>query len=154
MKNQELAKIFFEIADYLDIDGVSFKPYAYRRVALFLDTSKDDVGEIYRNGGIKALREIPGVGEGIAMAIEEYLKKGKIKHFEELKKKLPLKVDELLKVDGLGPKKIKVLYQKLGVKNLKDLEKAVKSSQNSSVVWVWRKNRKEYFTRIRVCKTK
>jgi len=127
MKNQELAKIFFEMADYLEIEGVSFKPYAYRRVALFLDSSKEDVGEIYRNGGINALKEIPGVGEGIAKAIEEYLKNGKIKHFEELKKKLPLKVDELLKVESLGPKKIKILYQKLGIKNLKDLEKAAKA---------------------------
>ena len=71
MKNQELAKIFFEIADYLDIEGVSFKPYAYRKVALFLESFKDDVGEMYRNGGIDALKKIPGVGEGIAKGIEE-----------------------------------------------------------------------------------
>ena len=129
MKNQELSKIFFQIADYLDIDGVSFKPYAYRRVALSLDSLKEDAGEIYRNGGLKALQEIPGVGEGIAKGIEEYLKTGKIKHFEELKKKLPLKVDELLRVEGLGPKKIKALYQKLGIKNLKDLERAVKANK-------------------------
>src|ERR1035437_3721538 len=126
MKNQELSKIFFEIADYLEIDGVSFKPYAYRKVAMVLDNFKEDVGEMYRNRGLKALYEIPGVGEGIAKAIEEYLKNGKIKHFEEIKKKLPLKVDELLRVEGLGPKKIKILYQKLGIKNLKDLEKEVK----------------------------
>ena len=124
MKNQELSKIFFEMADYLEIEGVAFKPYAFRRVALFLDNSKEDIGEIYRNGGIKALKEISGVGEGIASAIEEYLKTGKIKQFEKLKKKLPLKIDELLRVESLGPKKIKTLYQKLGVKNLKDLEKA------------------------------
>ena len=127
MKNQELSKIFFEFANYLEIEGVSFKPYAYRKVALSLDSLKEDVGEIYRNGGIKALKKISGVGEGIAKAIEEYLKNGKIKHFQELKKKLPLKVEELLKVESLGPKKIKVLYQKLGVKNLKDLEKSAKA---------------------------
>ena len=127
MKNQELSKIFFEIANYLDIEGVTFKPYAYRKVALALDSMKEDVEEIYRAGGFKALKEIPGVGEGIATAIEEYLKTGKIKHFDQLKKKLPLKVDELMRVESLGPKKIKVLYQKLGVKNLKDLGKAAKS---------------------------
>jgi len=127
MKNQELSKLFFEFADYLEIDGVSFKPYAYRRVALSLDGLKDDVGEIYRSGGLEALKKIPGVGEGIAKGIEEYLKTGKIKSLEELKKKLPLKVDELLRVEGLGPKKVKSLYQKLGVKNLKDLEMATKA---------------------------
>lgn len=127
MKNQELSKIFFEIANYLDIEGVSFKPYAYRKVALSLDVLKVDVGEIYRNGGIKALKQISGVGNGIAKAIEEYLKNGRIKHFEELKKKLPLKIDELLRVESLGPKKIKVLYQELGVKNLKDLGRAART---------------------------
>ncbi|MFA6190507.1 MAG: DNA polymerase/3'-5' exonuclease PolX [Candidatus Staskawiczbacteria bacterium] len=126
MRNQELSKIFFTIADYLEIDGVSFKPYAYRKVAVVLETLEKDVSEIYRNGGIKALCEIAGVGQGIAMAIEEYLKTGKIKHFEDIKKKLPLKVDELLRVESLGPKKIKILYQKLGIKNLKDLEKLAK----------------------------
>ena len=127
MKNQELSKIFFEMADYLEIDGVSFKPFAYRKVALALDNLKEDIGDIYRSGGVKALKGIPGVGEGIAAAIEEYLKNGKIKHFEELKKKLPLKVDELMKVEGLGPKKIKTLYRELGVKNLKELGKAAKA---------------------------
>ena len=127
MKNQELAKIFFEMADYLEIDGVSFKPFAYRKVAIFLDNFKKDIGEIYKNGGVKALQEIPGIGEGIAKGIEEYLKKGKIKQLEELRKKLPLKVDELLTVEGLGPRKIKTLYKELGIKNLKDLEKEAKA---------------------------
>ena len=77
MKNQELAKIFIEIARFLEDDGVAFKPYAYQRAALSLETLKEDVGEIYRNGGIKALQEIPGVGKAIAEHIEEYLKTGK-----------------------------------------------------------------------------
>jgi DNA polymerase (family X) len=127
MKNQELSKIFFDMADYLEIDGVSFKPYAYRKVALSLESLKEDIGEIYRNGGLKALKNVSGVGEGIAKAIEEYLKTGKIKNLEELKKKMPVKVDELLKVESLGHKKIKTLYQKLGIKDLKSLGKAAKS---------------------------
>jgi DNA polymerase (family 10) len=127
MKNQELAKIFFDLADYLEIDGVSFKPYAYRKVATVLSSFEEDVGDIYREGGTKALYKIPGVGEGIANAIEEYLKNGKIKHFEEIKKKLPLKVEDLLRVESLGPKKIKILYRELGVKNLKDLERVTKA---------------------------
>ena len=129
MENQKLSKIFFEMADYLEIEGVSFKPYAYRKVALVLESFKGNVGEIYRQGGIKALKKITGVGEGIAKGIEEYLKNGKLESLEQLKRKLPVKVEELLKVDGLGPKKIKVLYQKLGIKDLKDLEKAVKKNK-------------------------
>src|SRR3989338_6389182 len=59
--------------------------------------------------------------------IEEYLKTGKIKHYENYKKKMPIKIDELVRVEGMGFKKAKILYQKLGIKNLKDLEKAAKA---------------------------
>lgn len=131
MINQELSKIFFEMADLLEIEGVSFKPFAYRKVALLLDNFKEDIREIYRRGGIKALKKISGVGEGIAKGIEEYLKKGEIKSLQDLKKRLPFKVDELMKVEGLGPKKIKILYQKLKIKNIKDLEKAAKAHKIS-----------------------
>jgi DNA polymerase (family 10) len=127
MNNQELSKIFFELANYLELDGVAFKPFAYRKVALYLESLKDDVGEIYRQGGLKALMQIQGIGEGIAKGIEEYLKTGKLKQLNELKQKLPFKIEDLLKVESLGPKKIKTLYQKLGIKNLNDLEKAAKA---------------------------
>jgi len=127
MKNQELSKIFYEIAEFLEVDGVPFKPYAYQKAALSLENLKEDVFDIYKKGGNKALQDIPGVGENIANHIEEYLKTGKVKIYDQYKKRLPLKIDELTRVEGLGPKKIKVLYQKLGIKNLKDLEKAIKS---------------------------
>lgn len=126
MKNYEIAKIFFQIADFMKMEGIAFKPQAYIKVALNLESLKDDVGEIYKKNGLAGLEEIPGVGKNLAEAIEEYLKKGKIKTLEDFKKKSPIKLDQLLKVEGLGPKKIKVLYEKLGVKNLKDLEKQVK----------------------------
>jgi len=127
MKNQELAKIFNDIARFLEMEGVAFKPYAYQRAAISLETLQEDVGEIYRNGGTKALLEISGVGKALADHIEEYLKTGKVKIYEEFKKKLPINLDELTKVEGMGAKKAKVLYQKLGIKNAKDLEKAVKA---------------------------
>ena len=127
MKNQELAKIFYEIANYLEMEGVAFKPYAYQKAAITLEILEEDVEEIYKKGGIKSLKEIPGVGESIALKIEEYLKTGKIKYYEEFKKKIPVNLEEIIAVEGMGPKKAKVLYQKLGIRNLKDLEKAAKS---------------------------
>ncbi|OGZ67545.1 MAG: DNA polymerase III [Candidatus Staskawiczbacteria bacterium RIFCSPHIGHO2_02_FULL_34_10] len=129
MKNQEIAKIFNEIARFLQIDRVAFKPYAYEKAAFSLESLKSDVSEIYVNGGRKALEEIPGIGKAMSDHIEEYLKTGKVKIYEEFKKKLPVQMDELVRVEGLGPRKVKVLYQKLGVKNLKDLEKAAKKHQ-------------------------
>jgi len=74
MNNQALAKIFYEIADFLKIKEVAFKPYAYQKAALSLETLEKDVKEIYKRGGIKALEEIPGIGKSIAQKIEEYLK--------------------------------------------------------------------------------
>ena len=129
MKNQEIAKIFNEIARFLQIDRVAFKPYAYEKAAFSLESLKSDVSEIYVNGGRKALEEIPGIGKAMSDHIEEYLKTGKVKIYEEFKKKLPVQMDELVRVEGLGPRKVKVLYQKLGVKNLKALEKAAKKHQ-------------------------
>src|SRR6266404_1990895 len=114
MKNQEIAKIFNEIARFLQIDGVAFKPYAYERAALSLEALKEDVADIYREGGRKALEKIEGVGKAMSDHIEEYLKTGKIKLYEEFKKGLPVQMDELTKIEGLGPRKVKVLYQKLG----------------------------------------
>lgn len=127
MRNQELAKIFNDMASFLEMEGVAFKPYAYSRAALSLEALNKDVGEIYIGGGLKALMEIPGIGKAIADHIEEYIKTGRIKHYESYKKKLPIKLDELIGVEGLGPKKVKVLYQKLKIKDLKTLEKAAKA---------------------------
>lgn len=126
MANHDIAKIFNDIARFLRIDGVAFKPYAYEKAALSLESLKDDVADIYRKSGRKGLEEITGIGKAMSEHIEEYLKTGKIQFHEEFKKGLPVQMDELMRVEGLGPKKIKVLYQKLGIKNLKDLERAVK----------------------------
>jgi len=127
MNNQEITKIFYEISDYLEMEGVAFKPYAYQRAAIVLETLEKDVADIYKEGGRKAVLKIAGVGKSMADHIEEYLKTGKIKYHQKLKKKTPVEIEDLIRVEGMGPKRIKVLYQKLRIKNLKDLEKAVKA---------------------------
>ncbi len=129
MTNQELAKIFHEIANYLRMKEVAFKPYAYQKAAFALETLEENVQEIYQKGGIKALEEIPAVGKSIAQKIEEYLKTGKIKYYEKFKKQLPLNLEEITGVEGMGPKRARVLFQKLKVKNLKDLEKAAQAGK-------------------------
>lgn len=127
MRNQELAKIFYGIADFLEMEKMPFKPQAYQKAALNLESLEKDVEEIYREGGRQALLAIPGVGEGLADKIIEYLKTGRIKYHESLKKKTPVDLQELIRVEGLGPKRVRTLYQKLEIRNLKDLEKAAKS---------------------------
>jgi DNA polymerase (family 10) len=129
MFNQELAKILYEIGYFLEMEEVSFKPYAYQKVAVILDTLEQDVKEIYKREGLKGLEKIPGVGRNISEKIEEYLETGKIKYYLELKKKMPVKIEELTRVEGIGPKTIKTLYKRLKVKDLKDLERAAKSQK-------------------------
>jgi len=129
MKNQEIAKMFYEISKFLEMDNVSFKPYAYQKAALTLETLKDDIGEIYRKGGLKALKEIPNIGENIAKKIKEVLTTGRLRYYEEFKKKMPIDLDEIVRVEGVGPIKAKVLYEKLGVANLRQLEEAARSGK-------------------------
>ena len=109
------------------MESVPFKPYAYEKAAITVESLEEDIGQIYREGGTRALEEIPGVGKGIAERIEEYLKTGKIKDYERMKKRLPINLDEISAVEGMGPRKAKVLYEKLKIKNLKELEKAAKA---------------------------
>lgn len=126
MINSEIAAIFREIAVYLAMNDVPFKPQAYEKAALNLESLGKDAAEIYSHGGEKELENIPGIGKSIAEHIIEYIKTGKIKEYIELKKKTPVDLGELMRVEGLGPKRIKTLYQKLKIKNLNDLEKALK----------------------------
>ena len=134
LSNQEIARILREIGEYLEMQDVPFKPRAYEKAALAVEgLGEEEAGDIYKSGGIKALKEISGVGSSIAETIEELLKTGRSKHHEELKKKTPVDLAELTRVEGLGPKSIKKLYKELGIKNIKDLEKAAKSGKISGL---------------------
>jgi len=152
MNNFKIAKIFYLIAEYLEIEEDPFRPRAYQKVAFILGSMEEDVGEIYRKQGLKGLKEIPGVGTGIASRIEEYLKTGKIKFYERLKKKTPVNVEELTAIEGMGPKRIKVLYQKLGIKNVKDLERAAKAKKVASLFGFGEKTEKNILEGIEFLK--
>ena len=111
--NPELAKIFNEMAVFLDIKEVEFKPRAYERAAYSLENLDRNVKNIYQEGGLKALLEIPGVGEKIAEKIEEYIKTGEIKEYQKLKKEWPINIEELNRIEGIGPINIKKILKSL-----------------------------------------
>jgi len=152
MKNQEIAKIFYEIAYFLEMENVKFKPFAYEKAALTLEGLEKDVEEIYKKEGFEGLKKIPGVGESIAKKIEEYLKTGKIKYYEDYKKKYPINLEELMGIEGLGPKRVKVLYEKLGITNLKELEEAVKSHKIAPLFGFGEKTEKNILEAIEFAK--
>lgn len=90
--NKEIAEIFHEIARLLDIKGESlFKSRAYRKAAETLIALPSDVFQIYKLGGLKAIKEIPGIGDSIAKKIEEYIKTKKIKYLSELEEETAIR---------------------------------------------------------------
>jgi len=91
MINQKIAKILYQIEELLNIKGVNYKPKAYRKAAQALENLKEDINSLYKKEGFKGLKAIPGVGKSIAQKIEEYLKKGKIKYYEELKEETAIR---------------------------------------------------------------
>lgn len=89
--NKEIANILRNISKLLEINSVPFKPKAYLKAAQSLENLPEEISVIYKNGGLKALEKIPGVGKSIAAKIAEYLKKKKIKYYEELKQKTAIR---------------------------------------------------------------
>ncbi len=131
--NQELANVFYEIADILEIKKVQWKPQAYRKAARAIESLGEDIKEVYEKKGEKGLEEIPGVGEAISKKIIEYIKTEKIKKLEELRKTIPKGVIELMKVQGIGVKKALKLHEKLGIKSVNELEKAAKKHEIAGI---------------------
>ncbi|MHA2610838.1 MAG: DNA polymerase/3'-5' exonuclease PolX [bacterium JZ-2024 1] len=121
--NRILAKMFDRIGDALEIKGENqFKILAYRKVARVLKDLPKDVSEYLQEG---SLAQIPGVGEAIAKKIEEFLTTGKMTKYEEEVKSLPEGLFEILEVPEVGPKTVKLVYEKLGVTNLEEFRKIV-----------------------------
>jgi len=114
MINKKVAQILNEISEFLEIKGVAFKPRAYRRAALALKELKENVSEIYKKEGLKGIEKIPGIGKSIAKKIEEYLKKGKIKYYQELKEETAIRqiVTHYFKTKGLSLNEIKINAKK------------------------------------------
>jgi len=124
--NKVLSKIFDEIADALEFQGENtFKIAAYRKASRVLKDLPEDVKDIYEKKGLDGLRKIPGVGDRIARKIEEYIKTGKMHKHEEVMSQVPRELLTLLDVQGLGPKTLKLAYEKLGVRNVGDLKRVL-----------------------------
>jgi len=127
--NQEIARVLFEISEYLEMQDVPFKPRAYEKVAEVVGDLEEEISAMYASGGIRSISSISGVGASIAEIIEELIKTGKSKYHQQLKKKTPVDLATLTRVEGLGPKNIKKLYQELGIKTLADLENSAKKGK-------------------------
>jgi len=123
MKNKEIAIIFSRIADALEIKGeTGFKVIAYRKASRILEDLTEDIEDISKE---KRLQEISGIGSGIAKKIEEYLKTGYMKKFDEALSDIPEGLLELLNVQNVGGKTVHLAYKQLGVKSIEDLKRVI-----------------------------
>lgn len=129
MKNSDIANILRNIGIFEEMKGEKFKPRAYEKAALSIEALDKELSEIYKEGGAKALTDISGVGQSIAEKIEEALKTGKVTYYEKIKKQIPVDIDNLSRIEGVGPKTIKTLYKKLKIKTVDELEKAAKAGR-------------------------
>jgi DNA polymerase (family X) len=128
--------------------NVQFRARAYYRAADTIASLSENVTDIYDKYGVNGLLEIPSVGKAIASKIEEYLKTGKMQHLEELKAKVPINIDELYGIEGMGLKTIKMFYDKLQIKNLADLEKAATEGKLKTLPGFTEKKEQDIFKQI------
>jgi DNA polymerase (family 10) len=145
MKNKEVARVLYAIADLLEIKEEKFKPNAYRKAAQNIELLPEDIEKVFEQGN---LEKIPGVGKNIAKKIEEFLKTGKLEYYERLKKEIPVDVEALSSIEGMGPKKIKTLYNELGIKNLSELEKAAREGKIREIKGMGEKTEKKILESI------
>jgi DNA polymerase (family X) len=152
IKNSDVAKAMRDLGfltEMMEEDpNVQFRARAYYRAADTIASLQENVTDIYGRQGVNGLLEIPAVGKAIASKIEEYLKGGKIQHLEELKAKVPIDIDELYGIEGIGPKTLKMFYDKLQIKNLADLEKAATEGKLKPLPGFTEKKEQDIFKRI------
>jgi DNA polymerase (family 10) len=140
INNAAISRVLRQIAYLIELEGTQdndlnknknksntvFKIRAYRRTADIIENLSSNVEEIYTKWKLKGLTEIPSIGKAIASKMEEYITTGKIEYFEELKKRTSINVEEFYHLEGIGigPRTVKTLHDRLGIKTLSDLEKA------------------------------
>ncbi len=153
MINQEVANILFEIGYFLEMEEAAFRPQAYEKAAIVLENISMPINKIYEKGGLKALIALPGIGENIAKKIVEYLETGKIEYHEKWKKRVPVDMEGLMAIEGVGPKSIKRFYEELCVTNKKELETAGKKNLIASLPGFGKASQRNILENIKLLKT-
>ncbi|MFC6988101.1 DNA polymerase/3'-5' exonuclease PolX [Haloplanus sp. GCM10025708] len=127
-RNAEVADRFEEFADLLEAKDVEFKPRSYRKAARNVREHPDPVEQLAAKGK-DAVKEIDGVGDSLAEKILEYVRTGEIAELEALRSELPVDMEALTNVEGLGPKRARKLYDALGITTLDELEAAAEAGE-------------------------
>jgi DNA polymerase (family 10) len=138
MNNREVIELFNKVADLLAIRGDQIhRILAYRKAAESIGDLGRDINQVYAEG---ALTDIPGIGKTLAAKIEEMLTTGKLEFYEKLSQEVPPSLVDLLRVEGLGPKRVKQIYDTLGVDNLEELSEAAQAGALSELPGMGKKS--------------
>jgi DNA polymerase (family 10) len=128
VQNAEIATMFDQAAERLEIGGENqFRVRAYRRAARVVEGLPKAAGSLLKSG--RDLSELPGIGKDLAGKIADIVKTGHFDLLDTLKRKLPGELGDMAALPGLGPKRIKLLYDKLKVRTLNDLRRAIKTGR-------------------------
>jgi len=128
VQNAEIAAMFDQAAELLEIEGENqFRVRAYRRAARVIEGLPKAAGSLLKSG--RDLSELPGIGKDLAGKIADIVKTGHFNLLDTLKRKLPGELGDMAALPGLGPKRIKLLYDKLKVRTLSDLREAIKTGR-------------------------
>jgi len=123
MKNSEVAQVFQDIADFLEMKGeIPFKVRAYQKAVRSIEHLPVELEQLMKEG---KLREVPGVGEAIAKKITELLTTGRLEYYEKLRAEFPEGVITFLDIPGVGPKTAVKLSTELGIRSVEELETAI-----------------------------
>jgi DNA polymerase (family 10) len=126
IKNTKVSDFLYEIADLLELKDVQFKPRAYRRAAQNIENLSKDIEEYYNNN---KLDEIAGVGKSIAEKVEEIIETGELQYLKDLRKEFPEHIQDLMEIQGIGPKTITKLNEELNISSIDELEKAAREEK-------------------------
>ncbi|HUK41328.1 MAG TPA: nucleotidyltransferase domain-containing protein, partial [Candidatus Acidoferrales bacterium] len=134
MENVEIAHVLTQYADLLEIEGADmFRVLAYRNAARTIESLSQPIVQLLDENKDLSKLKLPGIGKSMAEHIEEIVKTGTLQALVEIRKKLPPTLDELLEIEGLGPKRTKQLYEQLKISSIKHLEQAIESGKLESV---------------------
>lgn len=121
MNNSEVAAVLYEIADLLELQGIAFKPQAYRRAARNIEQLEAPLSQVMAEG---KLDDIPGVGEAVSKKIQEMLSTGELGYLEKLRAEVPDGLVRMLEVPDVGPKTAMFLHKELGISSVEQLKEA------------------------------
>jgi DNA polymerase (family 10) len=153
MKNSAIAKVFYDIADLLELKGeIPFKIRAYQKAARAIEHSPTEIEQMVKDEG--DLREIPGVGEAIAKKITELVTTGRLRYYDELRAEFPDGISTLLDIPGVGPKTALRLSTELGIQSIDDLEAAIRDGRVASLPRLGDKVAENILRQVQAMRTK